>query len=107
MEYFQLSEHGTPFARALLRPITPAPLLGYAKIDIESTVNTGAHCVGLGLSIDPAAAISTSPGPDCEATMGLQVGGMTLVTCVAVFAQSTVEPALLEAVRERMDANAT
>lgn len=39
--------------------------------------------------------------------MRLQVGGMTLVTCVVVFAQSTVEPALLEAVRERMDATAT
>ena len=38
--------------------------------------------------------------------MRLQVGGMTLVTCMVVFAQSTVEPALVEAVRERMDATA-
>ena len=39
--------------------------------------------------------------------MRWQVGGMTLLTCVVVFAQSVVEPAFLEAVRERIDATAT
>ena len=39
--------------------------------------------------------------------MRWQVGGMTLLTCVVVFAQSVVEPKFLEEVRERMDATAT
>ena len=40
MEYFQGNEHGTPFATCFTAYCALPPLLGYAKIDIESTVNT-------------------------------------------------------------------